>query len=509
MKRKFKLLCTSDIHATVLATRYSDGQMMPMGLAKIASLFEKMKDENTLCIDNGDLIQGSPLASYFNRVHPQEISPATQAVKRIPYDYLNLGNHDFNFGVEALQRHLDYVGVDLLTNNVQLGEKREPLYRIHQFPNGVKIALFGIVTDFITRWEKKENLVNVQIDSAFEKAAEAVAEIRKQETVDAIVGVYHGGFEKDLTTGKATEKQTGENCGYRLCEELGLDILVTGHQHRSLAEQCCGTLVVQTAQNGSEVAMIEFDADSKVGTVSLLPVTEVENSAIVQDVKGIEKEFQQWLDQPLGETDKDLKVTNQFEARLKKHPVVSFMNQVQLDKTQADFSAVALFNEAVGFKKEITMRDIVSTYVYSNTLTVVEISGKELKNFLEQCAEYFSLNEKGDIVVSDLFLYPKPMHFDYDMVDGLDYTIVVSNPIGHRIKEMKKEGQLLDLDKAYTLVVSNYRASGGGNFEMITDGKVVAEYQDDMVDILAQYILEHPKVIVNHRDNITVKKNSD
>ncbi len=224
---------------------------------------------------------------------------------------------------------------------------------------------------------------------------------------------------------------------------------------------------------------------------------------ILNIANNVEIEVQKWLDKPLGELLEPLKIEDSFQARLKKHPIVSFINQVQLEKTNADFSAVALFNDANGFNQKITMRDIVSTYVYSNTLVVLKIKGSKFKSFLEKCAEYFDV-ENGKIIVNQSYIYPKPLHFNYDMVDGLDYVIDVSKPIGNRVVEMKKGDKDINLENYYTLVLSSYRASGGGEFVMLDECEVVKEVQEDMVDILAEYISRYKKVVVKHRDNISV-----
>ena len=67
--------------------------------------------------------------------------------------------------------------------------------------------------------------------------------------VDLTVCVYHGGFERDLTSGRVLSEST-ENIGYRICQELDFDILLTGHQHMSVAGQMVfGTFVVQPSDS--------------------------------------------------------------------------------------------------------------------------------------------------------------------------------------------------------------------------------------------------------------------
>ena len=506
MSKKFTILATSDVHGYVEPYLYSEQKDIAIGLAKVNTLFKQLKDENTILIDNGDCIQGSPQTFYFNLNYKgKEVHPMSKILKLMNYDYMNLGNHDFNESIPVLKRHMEECGVPCICCNIKMdGQPISKPYEIHEFPNGARIALFGVVTQHIPYWEKAENLVGVEIEDAYDCAKRTVEMIRANEEVDAVVGVYHGGFEKDLDTGVNTENQTGENWGYRMCSTIeGLDILITGHQHRSLGQYCCNTLVSQTANNAKEIAKLVYDCETKKGYVELLKPDCEPDVEIMDAVKELEAEVQTWLDKPLGETEKDLLIKDRFDARLHKHPIVSFMNQVQFAQYDADFSAVALFNDAAGFEKQITMRDIVSTYVYANTLSVIKMSGHTVKAFLEKCAEYFTV-DNDKIVVNPRFEAPKPAHYNYDMVDGLEYTIKVSNPEGSRVISMTRNGEPLDLDKDYTILLSNYRAGGGGEFDMVKDGEVVKDIQKDMVECIADYILANPNIQIDHKDNITV-----
>lgn len=506
MAKKITILATSDVHGFVMPYRYDDQQEVCAGMARIASLFKRERDENTLCIDNGDCIQGSPMTFYYNRLQNEAVHPMSAVLRAMNYDYINLGNHDFNEGQAMLKKHIVDCEIPCLTMNVKIdGEAVSKPYHIHCFPNGVRIAIFGIVTQHIVHWETKEHLIGIELENAFDAARRTVQMIRDCEQVDAVIGVYHGGFERDLQSGEPTEVLNGENLGYRICQEIeGLDILITGHQHRSIAGYCGSVLVSQTACNGREVAKIIFDCESRRGEVELLKPSDQPDATIMALIERTETACQKWLDQPLGTSHGELLIEDGFQARLHKHPLVSFMNQVQFAQyPQADFSAVALFNDARGFRADITMRDIVSTYVYSNTLVALRMSGALIKEFLERCAEYFEM-DGDEIVVSPRFAAPKPSHFNYDMVDGLTYTIHVARPIGQRVDAMEYRGKPLDMEASYTMLVSNYRASGGGDFDMLQRAEVVADIQRDMVECIAEYILQQPMIQVRHSENITV-----
>lgn len=506
---KIRLLASSDVHGYVMPYRYSDLKPCDHGFLKLKATMDAYTTTNTLKIDNGDVLEGSPYLGYYYRHRDLYAkNPMIDAVNGCHYDYYNIGNHDFNYGQANL---LDYIkqnnALGLCGNVKYHGEYLGAKYRIHEFDAEHKIALIGVVTHYIENWEKPESLVGYEIVKAFDYVKETVEEIKANEKVNGIVVVYHGGFEKDLDTGVPTEELTGENEAYRMCQEIkGIDVLISGHQHRSIAQKCLGVSVTQTAHMGQEIAMINWDLDTHEISEELIPCTYEPDSKFTEKFIEIENGCEKWLDQPLGRImDADLKVSDEFAARLHKHPVITFINKVQLDASGADLAGNALFNGAVGFNESITMRDIVSTYVYPNTLVVFKINGKILKEYLEKNAEYFDV-QNDEIVVDYSYAYPKPQHYNYDMVDGVDYTIKVSNPKGSRIVDLKYNGQEVSDDQEFKLAINNYRAAGGGNFFMFKNAPRVLEMQEDMVTLLSNYLIEHKEVYLNHYENIHVIK---
>ena len=207
---------------------------------------------------------------------------------------------------------------------------------------------------------------------------------------------------------------------------------------------------------------------------------------------------------PLGRLiDGDLLINDMFEARLHKHPLVSFLNQVQSYTTNVDISCIGLANKVTGFKQEITMRDILSSYVYPNTLIVIELTGKKLRKALEKSAEYFTVID-NEITINPEFETPKPKHYNYDMFDGIEYTLKISNPINHRVIEAKYHNEDLDDDKLYQVALNNYRAVGGGDFNMYKGSKIIKDTQKHIVDCIADYIIHHQEIKVVHKDNIKI-----
>ena len=496
-----RLIVSSDIHGCIMPNRYSDEKIMNMGILKLMATMRNYKNENTIVIDNGDTFTGSPMTTYF-RTTGYKDDPTTYYLNSI-VDYYNVGNHDFDYGVEYLQNYMgSFMGKSLCGNVFFHGERLANDYCIANIENR-KVAIIGCVTKGFLDWERKENVEHVEALDAFEFVKDIIEKLRRKEKPDLIVVCYHGGFENDFE-GNRISQDDGIDQAYRMCKELDFDIMVSGHQHISLAGKCFGKLACQTKNNGQEFAVIDYDFEDRNGFVRLVRSDEEVSKDDLWVYENLEEETQKWLDIPLGRIDGDsLLVKDEYEARINKHPIISFINQVQKETTGSMLSSCSLFNEATGFDEEITMRDIVSTYVFENNLVVMEINGKTLREYLEKTAEYFTIKD-GKIAVSDEFLYPTPKGFDYDMVDGIDYTIKVSNPRGKRIVELKYQGNDVNDDDVFTITINNYRAGGGGDYYMFKDCKRIKEIQDNMVTVLSNYFIEKKAVTVRHRKNIEV-----
>lgn len=182
---------------------------------------------------------------------------------------------------------------------------------------------------------------------------------------------------------------------------------------------------------------------------------------------------------------------------------MTLINKVQIESTGAMISATSLGNSATGFSKEITIRNVLSTYVYPNTLVVIEIDGKHLKMALEQNAQYFDL-EDGKIIFNSRFSYPKNEHYNYDMFDGIEYIIDVGKPYGERIVSLSYQGRPVKDHHVFTLALNNYRASGGGEFPMYRGQRVVKEINDDIAELVIEYIRKNKIIRVDDPNNIRV-----
>ncbi|MBS4770827.1 bifunctional metallophosphatase/5'-nucleotidase [Carnobacteriaceae bacterium zg-ZUI240] len=516
---EIKLLATSDMHGYILPTNYGERNMnLPFGTAKVASTIKHIKKEANgpvVTIDNGDFIQGSPLSYFVNKSEKYRVNDLTQVINAIGYDLGVLGNHEFNYGMDYLKQAVSSYQHNILCANI-LKEDGTPIfdkaYEIKEFGD-VKVAFLGVTTQYIPNWEQPATIKGLTFKGVVETVKEYMPVLKKE--ADIVVVVYHGGFERDLQTGEPTELITGENEGYALVHEVeGIDALITGHQHRVIAQQLNGVPVVQPGQRGEYVGEISLQVEKVNGkytvtssSAKLHPTGEFStDEEIMQLVHALQIDVEEWLDQPAGKVVGDMTITNPHEARLKEHPYIEFIQRVQMDATGADISGTALFNnEGRGFNPIITMRDIITNYIYPNTLAVVRMSGQDLKDAIEQTAQYFIV-EDGEIKFNPVYMLPKPQYYNYDMFEGVEYTINFSNPLGSRVVELCYKGEPLSMDATIDVVTNQYRAVGGGNYTMYGPEKIVKEVQIDMTELIADYLKKYPTIetTVNHNYKVTL-----
>lgn len=472
------ILLTSDIHGTVYPIHYQDNSKAEIGLAKISTLIKKERSQNrnVFLIDNGDFIQGTPFTYHYATYAKDKQNPMSLLANYLRYDAAVIGNHEFNYGMDVLNHAISTANFPYLSANILDTNRKEPYfgkpYIIKHIESNIKIAILGITTHYIPNWEQPHHIQDLQFEDALETTKKWVSYIREQEQPDLLVVAYHGGFERDLQTGVPTEVLTGENQGYAMCYEIeGIDILLTGHQHREIAHTVInGVTVLQTGCNGHSVGKITVTFEKteqkwvkKESYSQLLPVRGiVADQHMLSLVTDYEEKTQNWLDQPIGLIYGDMQISDAMQTRLQDHPFIEFINKIQMDIANVSISCTSLFhNTSPGFPGHVTMRDIVSNYIYPNTLKVIRITGADIKNALELSASYFTLHADGTIIVNPTFIEPKPQHYNYDMWEGISYVLNISKPIGERVESLQYKGAPLHMNEEYDVVMNNYRASGG------------------------------------------------
>ena len=495
MDRKLTIYFTSDIHGYFSPTDYANNCRAATGLANCAANFTH--DPNALILDGGDTLQGSPFTYWlYSRTEEKSLIPA-KLMKLAGYDFFTLGNHDFNYGTAELERYIEAMDARCLCANVQ-GLRGAERFAVVTLENGLRVGLTGVTSQFVPKWEKPENIAGLSFADAFETARDILAELKTRQ-VDITICIYHGGFENDLDTGRPISK-TLENEGWRMCQELDYDILLTGHQHMPFADKCVnGTFTCQPPDKARQYIRMDVTVDDGkvVAKSELCPAGDVTPEAFKELLEPLEAETAKFLDTPLGHLDRDLRPSTPLKRALKGSLIANFYNQVQLEASGADISCTCLANTMRGFSENITVRDIVASYVFPNTLKTIMVDRAVLTKALERSADYYAIDENGEVCVSDSFLHPIVAHFNFDFITGIEATIDLHRAPGERVTSIRWHGEELPEDKTLTMCLNDYRASGAGGYDFYADCELVREQPDDIAELIINYVDRHRDITVD------------
>ena len=180
------------------------------------------------------------------------------------------------------------------------------------------------------------------------------------------------------------------------------------------------------------------------------------------------------------------------------------MHEVHLEAGKADISALSLFDSTIGFKKNVSIRDVLINYPYPNTLKILKVKGENIKKAIEKAATYFVL-EDSKVAINNSFLVPKVQHYNYDTFGGLDYEVDLNREFGDRVISMKINGQDMDLEKYYNVVMNNYRASNTSIYPSYEGAEVVGEVNIDISEIIIDYIQEKKVIKTVENSNYKIK----
>lgn len=494
MQRKLTIYYTSDIHGCFSPVNYATGEAVTAGLANCLSQFQK--DGNTLIIDGGDTLQGSPLTYFLSH----EASDVTTLPARLlnlgGYDFVTLGNHDFDYGKDAIERYLAALDAACLCANVE-GIRGVQKTAVVTMENGLRVGLTGIITPFVTQFETPENMQGITVTDAFAAAWTALSELRHQ--ADVTICIYHGGFEADVKTGKILS-QSGENQGWRICWELGFDVLLAAHQHMEAENlQIGGTYTCQPPEKATKFIRMDITADrGSVHAVSkLLPAGNMPLASAMEQLAPYEARLNAWLDMPVGHLDTPLPGGAPLALAVNGSLLANFFNQVQLAVSGADISVTSLSNQVHDFPQDVTIRAIVSSYAFPNTLKTIRVTRSVLKAALEQDMTYFDLAPDGSLRVSERFLTPIVQHFNYDYYANLTVTADINKKPGERVVSIVYAGEELPEDRILTLCLNNYRASGAGGYGCYKACALLAENPTEISELIMQYVEQKRKITVN------------
>lgn len=480
---KLTVFSTSDIHGSVIGWNYFKAVPADVGLARISTIItaERAKGTPLLVIDAGDILQGTPLDTYMVK-NPKEWKqhPMFKAFNTIGYDAIVCGNHEFNFGMDFLRKAigknknvLSANLIDQKTGKTWDGVQRYVIREI-RLTDGqkVRVGIIGVTTPAIPNFEAPAHYAGMEFEDQIPVVKQCISELRARG-VDLIIAATHSGVETD-------GRNSAENqvIGIaRACPELSL--LIAAHNHVVIdnakgIEAPDGTIYADGIVNG--VPVIESGKDGRfIGRTDLTldqtnghwrvthavtraePVKgAVDDPKIVAGVKPWHEKTLAYLQEVVGQS---AGVFAGAESNHQDSAIVDLINDVQRHYAGTQLSAAAAFNTTQDISAgPITRQELSGLYIYENYLYGIQISGAELRQYMEYAAAH----------------YGKAPDYNYDMIAGVDYTIDRSRPEGHRITKLEYQGKAVKDEDSYSMAINDYRMNGGGGYMAAmgyTDGR--------------------------------------
>jgi len=502
---KFTLLATTDLHGNLFPYDYYTAQPAARGLAKIAILIQTARAENpnNLLIDCGDTIQGTPMeAVYQEKGGPGlDHDPMMLAMNAIGYDAMVVGNHEFNFGLKNLAKvradaHFPWIASNVAVTPGAPVQAFAPYFL--KTIAGVKIAVIGVTTPMIPAWEAEEHYRGYRFESGVDAVRRSVAELREREHPDIVIVAAHAGLDGD----------TRENMVRQIATEVpGIDAIVFGHTHRQLASLQLGDVLLMQPKNwGISLGRMDFVLQPKETSGWKIVSKSSRLIAVTRDTPAdpkileIGRPYHELAERYLNTAVAEAPVSLDSRlARVEDTALIDAVQQVQLFYSKADVSFASSFNSRVSVPQgPVTIRQVAALYVYENQLYAVQGAGKMVRAALENSARYY--NTCASDCTHGPLINSQVIGYNYDMAQGVDYEIDLTQPAGQRIRNLRWHGKPLDDNQPLRIAVNNYRAGGSAGYSMFRDAPIVWHSPDEIRDLVIQYYSEH-KTLPAHPDN--------
>jgi 2',3'-cyclic-nucleotide 2'-phosphodiesterase (5'-nucleotidase family) len=508
------VMATTDLHGNILPVDYYTNKPDNRGLAKAATVIKQARKDqpNLLLIDSGDTIQGTPLAYYHNKKNNAPPDPMMLTMNALRYDAMAVGNHEYNFGLQVLNKARGEAKFPWLSANTYKKGTDETAYDPYLVKevNGVRVGLLGLTTPGVPVWENAQNYAGLEFREPVSEAKKWTAILRERERVDLVIVAMHMGLEEDLRTGEKNPGQVpNENQAIQIAEQVpGIDVILMGHTHREVPSLVInGVLLAQANHWGRHVARVDLYLEKDNGgrwhvaakSSRTIPLDErVEPDAeIAKLAEPYDRETQSWLNQVIGQSSAELSAR---DARFRDTAILDLIQRVQLEAGRADVSLAASFNpEARIARGPVTVRDIAGLYIYENTLVTLEVTGQQVKDALEHSARYFLAYVPGR-AASDL-IDEKIPGYNFDIAEGVTYDLDIAKPIGQRIQNLRYKGEPLGMAQKLRLVTNNYRVNGGGGYSMFKDAPVVYRSSEEIRELIIDWVERNKQIPAEPSNN--------
>ena len=556
-----RILETTDLHSNMMDfDYYKDTATEKFGLVRTASLINAARNEvkNSGLVDNGDLIQGSPLGDYMaaKGLKAGEVHPVYKAMNTLDYAVGNLGNHEFNYGLDYLHKALAGAKFPYVNANIIDAKSKKPLftpYLIKETPvtdsdgktHTLRIGYIGFVPPQIMVWDKANLSGKVTVNDITETARKYVPEMRAKGA-DLVVVVAHSGLSAEPYQAMA------ENSVYYLTEVPGVDAILFGHAHAVFPGKDFAAIKGADIQKGTlngipsvmpgmwgdhlGVGDLVLNNDSgkwqvRESKAEARPIYDAaakkalvgEDSKLVEILKHDHDATREFVSKPIGKSADNM---YSYLALVQDDPTVQVVNNAQKAYVEhfiqgdPDLAKLPVLSAAAPFKVggrkndpasyvevekgQLTFRNAADLYLYPNTLVVVKATGKEVKEWLECSAGQFNQIDPHSDKPQSLINWDGFRTYNFDVIDGVNYQIDVTqparydgecqsvNPQAERIKNLTFNGKPIDPNAVFLVATNNYRAYGG-KFAGTGDSHIAFASPDENRAVLAKWISDETK----------------
>lgn len=482
-----KLIETSDVHGNYFPYNFIERKDGKGGLAHVHTFVEEQRKQygdNVILVDNGDILQGQPIAYYYNYIDTVSKHVTADMMNFMGYDVANMGNHDVETGHAVYDRWVADCAFPVLGANIVRTDTGEPYLKPYQIleRDGVRIAILGMITPAIPAWLPERLWSGLRFEDLESSARKWVQVIREKEHPDVLVGLFHAGLDGADLDGMV------ENGSQAAAVNVpGFDVVLIGHDHARLNKKMLNVagdsvLVIDPANAARVVSDVTIKVTKQDGKVvrkqisgQLTDVTAYPQSEVF--LKAFQPAYQATLDfvsRKIGSINETITSKDTFFGP---SAFIDLIHQLQLDLTGADVSFCAPLSMYAEIKKgDIYVSDMFNLYKFENMLYTMELTGKEIKNFLEMSYALWTNQMKSPddrlLLFSDdpenKYIF-KNFSFNFDSAAGIIYTVDVTRSEGEKITiQSMADGSPFQSEKVYKVAVNSYRGNGGGN--LLTKG---------------------------------------